>query len=385
MKRTKNNSFWVWAVAFVMLALYVATTLLSDEITTSTATQAPIPPSPTVLSATSTQGPTSFSDDWYRVFFTSPADPFDNIVSGGIEENLISLIDGSTTSVDAAFFEFDLENLAQAIFRAHNRGVTVRLVYDNEHTDEDPQIHEMIEAGIEAVPDDRSAYMHNKFVVVDGLCVWTGSFNFTINASYRNNENAIIICDQKLASNYSTEFSELFSGEFGPTSTANTPYPVFQLGDVVIENYFAPEDNVMDQVVSEILSAQDTIHFMTFSFTDDTLAQSMVDLINDGVLVTGIFESRSAGATGSACPDLYQNGAQISLDGNPRTFHHKVIIIDSNTVIFGSFNFSANANENNDENLLIIHNASLASEFEKEFQRRLAESNSQIDSNCSTK
>jgi phosphatidylserine/phosphatidylglycerophosphate/cardiolipin synthase-like enzyme len=49
--------------------------------------------------------------------------------------------------------------------------------------------------------------------------------------------------------------------------------------------------------------------------------------------------------------------------------HHKVIIIDGRTVIFGSFNFSNNADSDNDENLLIIDDPALAEAFEAEFQR----------------
>ena len=56
-------------------------------------------------------------------------------------------------------------------------------------------------------------------------------------------------------------------------------------------------------------------------------------------------------------------------DGNPYLMHHKVIIIDGNTVIFGSFNFSNNADKDNDENLLIVDDAGLAQAFEAEFQR----------------
>jgi phosphatidylserine/phosphatidylglycerophosphate/cardiolipin synthase-like enzyme len=49
--------------------------------------------------------------------------------------------------------------------------------------------------------------------------------------------------------------------------------------------------------------------------------------------------------------------------------HHKVIIIDRDTVVFGSFNFSRNANESNDENLLIIYDAGFAGAFLAEYEK----------------
>ncbi|MSR54347.1 MAG: DUF1669 domain-containing protein, partial [Gemmataceae bacterium] len=62
-------------------------------------------------------------------------------------------------------------------------------------------------------------------------------------------------------------------------------------------------------------------------------------------------------------------GLAVFLDANPRNMHHKVIVIDGEIVICGSFNFSDNADRTNDENLLIIYNRAIAAKFEEEFQR----------------
>jgi phosphatidylserine/phosphatidylglycerophosphate/cardiolipin synthase-like enzyme len=59
----------------------------------------------------------------------------------------------------------------------------------------------------------------------------------------------------------------------------------------------------------------------------------------------------------------------VTLDGNPRLMHHKVMIIDQQIVITGSYNFSNNAERYNDENTLIIHNQGIAAEYMAEFQQ----------------
>ena len=59
----------------------------------------------------------------------------------------------------------------------------------------------------------------------------------------------------------------------------------------------------------------------------------------------------------------------VRLDGNPRNMHHKVILIDNQIVILGSYNFSRNAEEFNDENTLIIHNGEMAAQVLTEFER----------------
>jgi phosphatidylserine/phosphatidylglycerophosphate/cardiolipin synthase-like enzyme len=311
--------------------------------------------------------------DLWAVYFTDPVIPFDDVVTGGLENNLIDLINNAQSTIDAAMFEFNLQNVADALVAAHERGVQVRVVYDNEHTEDDPQIEQLIDAGIPATPDERSAYMHNKFYVFDHTIVWTGSTNITINDVYRNNNNVIVLFSPEVAANYTAEFEEMFSGQFGPTSPASTPYPGVDVGGTWVETYFSPEDLVMDQLLSVVSEAQVSIHFMAFSFTDYDLAKTMMDRTAAGVEVLGIFESRGANTEYSECPTLLDAGFDVRLDGNPATFHHKIIIIDGAIVATGSFNYSTNATESNDENLLILHNPAIATLYEDEFTRRMAD------------
>ena len=107
------------------------------------------------------------------VFFTDP----ENDIQDGLEEELISLINNAKESIYAAVFELDLQNVTDALVSAHNRGVQVRLVYDDEHCDEDEKVKQLVDAGILAIPDDRTAFMHNKFLVIDGEIIWTGSLS----------------------------------------------------------------------------------------------------------------------------------------------------------------------------------------------------------------
>jgi len=322
------------------------------------------------------------SEGSWAVYFTDPVIPFDDVTTGGLEDNLLFLINNAQSTIDAAMFEFNLQNVADALIAAHQRGVQVRIVYDNEHTEEDPQMEQLIKAGIPATPDERGAFMHNKFYVIDRTIVWTGSTNITINDVYRNNNNVITIVSPELAENYTVEFEEMFNGEFGPTSPANTPHPGVQVGDMWVENYFAPEDDVMSQLISIVSEAQRSIHFMAFSFTDDSLANAITERGAAGVEVLGIFEQRGADTEYSSCPPLLEAGYDVRLDGNPRTFHHKVIVIDGAIVATGSFNFSANASESNDENLLIIHNPNIAALYEEEFNRRWVEAVQPVSGQC---
>ncbi|MBN1120769.1 MAG: phospholipase [Anaerolineae bacterium] len=322
--------------------------------------------------------------DYYQVYFTNPVNPFDDVTTGGVDDYLVELINSAQTSIVAAMFELDLQNVADALIAAHDRGVDVRIVYDDEHTEDDPQMEEIIDAGIPATPDERSAFMHNKFFVIDGKTVWTGSMNITINGVYRNNNNVIVIQSPALAENYTAEFEEMFNGEFGPRSPSNTPNPVINLGNVQIENYFGPEDEIIPRLVELVSGAQSSIKFMTFSFTHDDLGEAMRERAYVGVEVTGIFETRGADTEYSECGYFIDAGQDVRLDGNPYTFHHKVIIIDDSIVVIGSFNFSENAASSNDENLLIVHDPAVAAIYVQEFNRRFAEAVVPTGGGCKT-
>lgn len=371
------------AVFLVITLIYgfnEAVRLIAESLGIEVPTQVAAPTQPATGGGAPQAQPSDGS--YYSVYFTNPVIPFDGVVEGGIENNVIDLINGATSSVDFAVFEFDLQNVDDALIAAHRRGVQVRGVYDDEHTAENLQMQEMIDAGIPATPDKRSAFMHNKFFVIDGHTVWLGTWNVTENDTYRNNNVGLVIRSTQLAQNYTTEFEEMYNLQFGPDSPANTPNPVFTLDGVTIETYFAPEDNVMPNLVELVNSAQSTVHFMAFSFTEDTLGQAMLSRARAGVEVAGIFEQRGANTEFSQCPILLASNVNVRLDANPRTFHYKVIIVDSAAVAVGSFNFSNNAAESNDENLVIIHDPTLAAAFEEEFNRQMGTAVMPVGGQC---
>ncbi len=311
------------------------------------------------------------SGEWYQLYFTSPQYPdepetrVDTIMQG-----LIQVINSAQRSLDIAIYELDLEDVGDAILAARDRGVEVRLVTDTDELEELETLIRLEEEGIPIVPDERSPIMHNKFVVVDGQAVWTGSWNFTPNGTFRNNNNAIYIQSPELAQNYAAEFEEMFAQKaFGPKSPANTPNPRITLGDTLIETCFSPEDECAAQVVDLINQAQQSIRFMAFSFTHDAIGKAVRDRAKAGVTVQGVFETRGSETEYSEFGRMKKQGLDVWQDGNPYTLHHKVFIIDDQTVVLGSLNFSNNADESNDENILIIHNADIAGQYVAEFQR----------------
>jgi phosphatidylserine/phosphatidylglycerophosphate/cardiolipin synthase-like enzyme len=294
--------------------------------------------------------------------------PMDRGASKGVDSQLVDFIEGASDTIYAAFYDLQLLTVADALIAQHKQGRTVEIVSDTEYL-ERAAVQACIAAGIPVVFDKRSAFMHNKFCVVDGRYVWTGSANVTENGMYKNNNNVLLIESPDLAMNYTAEFKEMFeAGHFGKRSPKETAYPEVELSGVRIENYFSPEDGVAKEILEEIEAAEETIDFMAFSYTSSDVADAMVWRARKGVRVRGLFESRNANSRYSKDEFLQKNGATIYLDTNPATMHHKVIIIDDETVITGSYNFSNAAEQKNDENVLIIHSEAIAQRYTEEFE-----------------
>ncbi len=311
-----------------------------------------------------------------QIVFTNPRYPDDwDDHGGGLDETLAETIDNAQHSVDVAAFDFDLVRVAEALIAAHEDGVRVRMVIDSDNADLE-EVEALKRARIAIVEDKRDALMHNKFVIVDGYEVWTGSWNLTDNGTYRNDNNVVVIQSRRLAENYIAEFEEMFNDRaFGASSPADTPHPRVEVNGVPIENFFEPEEKVRLRILDLLNEAKSSIMVMAFTLTDNDIAQALVRKGREGVPVQGVIESRNTGARGSDFEALQKAGTGTDgtitflKDGNPYMMHHKVIIIDKEIVITGSYNFTASAADRNDENVLIIHSAEIAQIYGEAFQQ----------------
>jgi phosphatidylserine/phosphatidylglycerophosphate/cardiolipin synthase-like enzyme len=303
--------------------------------------------------------------DSLRVFFS----PVEEARTDGPDDVLLALIGSAKRSIHGAFYDLGYEPLADALIAKHVAGVEVRLVSDSHYEDRDA-VRACYAAGIPVEFDDRSAFMHNKFCIVDSEWVWTGSTNVTRNGFFHNNNNAILLQSAEAANRFTTEFNEMFElRSFGARSPESVNRAPIVLADATIEIYFAPEDGVEREIREEIAGADKTLDFMAFAFTSKPIADAMAMRIEHGVQIRGLFETRSAGSRYSKDEYLAKRGATIYLDTNPKAMHHKVIVIDGGTVITGSYNFSKSAEKSNDENVLIVHSPAVAEQFTAEFNR----------------
>ena len=298
-------------------------------------------------------------------------------------DTIAAYMDLAQQTLDICVYNASDATIAAAINAAYNRGVAVRYIAD------DDVVNSMLSSLDPNIPilyrdPSPAGIMHNKFFIVDANStnnswVMGGSTNWTNPSNLFNDYNNIIfIQDEAIAKAYTMEFEEMWSGKFGYQKDDNTPHN-FIVGGSEVEVYFSPSDQTTSQINKIIESVDYSLEFGLLSFTRDDLAQSIIDKnVEFGVNIRGIIEDENS--TGGEFANLESNGVDMrSHAGVSNSFHHKYAIVDANfsaadpLVLTGSHNWSSNAENNSDENTLIIHNAVIANIYLQEFEKRWGE------------
>jgi phosphatidylserine/phosphatidylglycerophosphate/cardiolipin synthase-like enzyme len=137
--------------------------------------------------------------------------------------------------------------------------------------------------------------------------------------------------------------------------------------------YFSPSGGATDAVVRALNAATTQVLVQAYSFTSVPVAQALVDAHKRGVNVLAVLDKSNETEKYSAATFLVHAGIQTRIDAEHAIAHNKVMVIDSATVITGSFNFTKAAEEKNAENLLVIQDASeLVKAYEANIQAHVA-------------
>jgi phosphatidylserine/phosphatidylglycerophosphate/cardiolipin synthase-like enzyme len=317
-----------------------------------------------------------------------------NSASGNTDfkAHLIHRINQANYSIDLALYSFfGMQDVADAIILAKNRGVKVRVVYDSRNIQNSMQA--LLNAGIlmSQRPSNLSGIMHNKFFIFDARdtivsndWLWTGSWNVTsTELTWKN--NVVEINDPTITAAYQTEFEEMWgsnndipnpaNAKFGSQKTDNTPH-YFNIGGREVQLYFSPSDGTTSKIINTVNTANQSIYMALYIFTRNDIETSIHSRYILGATdIKGVIDQ--VNATGSEFQDL---SVYADMWANPSpTLHHKYSIIDASSpesspyVITGSHNWSSAAEYDNDENTLIIQDLKIANQYMQEFKKRYNE------------
>ncbi|MBN1755519.1 T9SS type A sorting domain-containing protein [bacterium] len=331
-----------------------------------------------------------------------------------LDQKFCSFISQAEYSIDICFYNITLPLIRDSLLSAYRRGVSIRMITEADNRDHFV-FEDLSTAGIPIIDDNfpgsgGSNYMHHKFAIRDARgnsdpdddWIWTGSWNASYSNTFPDANNVVIIQDQCLAEQYSTEFNEMWGSESEIPQASNSRFHTRKtdnnthicLNDHTFNIYFSPSDGSTQAIINALNTANYEIYFCIMAFTFDTLAHFMRDKYegSSNLILKGVFDSGMWDNTSSISMDMRGLGSDPwaiqppvfpdsvgKEEGEDGILHHKYMIIDPNhpqsdpIVITGSMNWSNNGEYLNDENTLIIHNAQVTRLFLSEFEARFTE------------
>jgi len=158
----------------------------------------------------------------------------------------------------------------------------------------------------------------------------------------------------------------LASISFAGSAPTNTPDNV--------QVYFSPNGGCTEAIVGELNKAKAEILVQAYSFTSKEIAKALTDAHKRGVKVQVMLDKSNLTEKYSAADFVAHAGIPLLIDSEHAIAHNKVMVIDAETVITGSFNFTKAAETSNAENLLILHDKALAAKYAANWRDHAAHS-----------
>jgi hypothetical protein len=292
-------------------------------------------------------------------------------------------------------YEINRQSIVTALSNAAvQKNITVNILIERDKGNTQTASLDNI-PNITVVSDDNPKLMHNKFIIFDyngtspiANMIWTGSLNLTDNGIDNNAQNVIVLQDKNLATEYSNEFHQMFYDKnFDGNKTAHSTHS-FTIDDSTVEVYFSPKDSPKTRLIELINSANYSIYFCIFSFSDPDIINAIKTKYQEGIDVRGVCDGWASANYGSS--GIYTVATQINMpvykdkvqnqpDSWSYMLHHKFMVIDNGhsdsdpIVVTGSYNWTLTGNNNNDENMLVVHNGEVSEKYFQEFKSRYLE------------
>jgi phosphatidylserine/phosphatidylglycerophosphate/cardiolipin synthase-like enzyme len=327
---------------------------------------------------------TTFSGNGLTVYFQSRRAH----IEADLTTHLCDFIAGTEHTLDCAIYDLREPKVLQALSTLVKSGKRLRIAYDASKDrrgglSADPKPAGSA-AAIEAaglMPCATAVHngghlMHDKFLVRDGAKVWTGSANFTPGGLGLQDNNCLVIESAELASAYAATFEELLAQhhQHASKATAQAPRSITVHGTSVTPFFTPAAGEGIESTVIQALGQAHNVRLIAFLVSDQGMLDALARFQPAGMDIRGVFDPG-----GMADAMRYKKGdlASFWFTKDPRFvaapshayhpgendfMHNKVLIIDDHLVVTGSYNFSENA-EANDENVLLIDNRAVAAAY----------------------
>ncbi len=321
-----------------------------------------------------------------------------------LETIIVDFIQGAKKTLDIAVQELDNEAIAQAILDATYRCVSVRMFMEQDYlmADEPPKpkqsdgqtereaqldaewnerrrpkhsktnrdiLTALLRCGVDVKADLNPRIFHQKFIVRDyrhgksqgRAALLTGSTNFTQTGTHKNLNHVIVFHDYRIAREYALEFEELMGGTFGALRLREEGTPkTINIKGVPVRVLFSPDDTPELEIIKQMLKARQRVDFAIFTFAGSSgIDDALIMLHRANIEIHGALDKGQGGRDWAASHWLHDEGIAVRLSDTDLMpglgkLHHKLMVIDNHIVVAGSMNYTAPANEYNDENIFVI-------------------------------
>ncbi len=327
-----------------------------------------------------------------------------------LEDTIVAALDAARASVDYAMFSPRSTRVTEALVRAHKRGVKVRALIDESQSKAEyfkPFVDYLAFHGVEtkvlAGPNGENSdfplaeKMHNKFMILDGKIVQTGSANHTKRASIDNFENAHFLNDATDVAAFAFVFKHMFGVAraypaparaeiptdeqleqdiLNPPAKPPTPpqpeEPPLPAARVVTFNgrqypsrAFRPYDPVVSHIVAAIGSAKKSVKIAIYQFDQREVLDALQDAKKRGVEVQVVLDRSHVYTTGTSheggprkprpmIVELVKSGFDLLLAKGQRSGiqHNKFVVVDDLFLETGSYNFTKQSEDDHFESVL---------------------------------
>lgn len=285
---------------------------------------------------------------------------------------IVELIDGAERTVEVAQFTFSRAAVEEAILRAHERGVDVRVAMNHQQSQGDNPSTRLRDAGVAVKfikgknAGSYDGLQHAKFVIVDDATIAMGSNNFSSTGFSVNEENTIVLAsrvDDPIVASFNCFFDKMYAGAVAEGASCSSP-----------DARFTPSTHPWKMLRDEMRGAQASIDVLMHHLVFDDAVKELAKAAERGVRVRIVVNAEDRDETQGANWDrLREAGGVVRYkQTNPELFqfmHDKLAIVDGKTLLNGSGNWSGSAFFNNWEFYVRLHDVGVLSAFNGLFAR----------------
>ncbi len=137
--------------------------------------------------------------------------------------------------------------------------------------------------------------------------------------------------------------------------------------ETIAEAHFSPGDQCRRAIGRLLRAAQKKVDICVFTITDNELVSEITGAHERGIRVRIVSDNDKSEDRGSDIERIARAGVEVCVDASEHHMHHKFAVVDSRSVLTGSYNWTRSAALHNRENILVLDHSKVVREYQQAF------------------